>query len=119
MLAHLPASEDAMGLRFLPVYLRYNQFTRAVHVVARSDDSAVDVQISRAAIEYLAGAALLNKDDSFTTVIRHKEVLERAANMAIANHHSDGPSISIRRSDIAMIWTYPNADHQSGRAHHE
>jgi hypothetical protein len=105
-----------MALRFLPVYMRYNHFTRAVHVVAQNGDSRTDVQISRAAIERLAGATLLNKDDSFTTVIRHKELLERAASTAIANHHHDGSSISVRPADIAIISIYPTADDHSGRA---
>jgi hypothetical protein len=104
-----------MGLRFLPVYLRYNQFTRAVHIVAQNGDNAVDVQISRAAIEHLAGSTLLNKDDSFTAVIRHKEILERAANIAIANHRHDGKSISVRPSDIEMIQNYPITDDQRDR----
>jgi hypothetical protein len=108
-----------MGLRFLPVYMRYNQFTRAVHVVAQNGDGTVDVQISRAAIEHLAGFTLLNKDDSFTAVIRHKEIFERAADAAIVNNHHDGKSISVRPSDIAMIPTRPTTDDQSGRASHD
>lgn len=105
-----------MALRFLPVYMRYDQFTRAVHVVAQDGDSTVDVQISRWAIEHLAGSTLLNKDDSFTAVIRHKEILERAADTAIANHRHDGKSISVRPSDIELIQIYPIADDQRDRA---
>ncbi len=108
-----------MGLRFLPVYMRYNQFTRAVHVVAQTGDSTIDVQISRAAIELLAGTTLPNKDHSFTTVIRHKKILERATEIAAANHHSDGQSLSVRPSDIAMIPTHPIADHRSDKIAHE
>lgn len=99
--------------------MRYNQFTRAVHVVAQNGDSAVDVQISRAAIEHLAGTTLLNKDDSFTAVVRHKDILERAADTAIANHRQDGKSISVRPSDIEVIQNYPVADDQRDQTSHK
>lgn len=92
-----------MALRFLPVHLRYDHFTRAVHVVAQNGDSTVDVQISRGAIEHLAGATLLNKDDSLTAIVRHKDILECAAEAALAGQDAGTTSLAIRTPDVELI----------------
>jgi hypothetical protein len=89
-----------MALRFLPVSLHYDQFTRAVHVAALQGDTTIDVQISRAVIEHLAGVTLPNKDDSFTAVSRYKEILESAADTALADRGGDGASIAIKIADL-------------------
>lgn len=92
-----------MALRFLPVHMRYDQFTRAVHVVALNGNSTIDVQISRAAIEHLAGITLLNKDDSFTAIVRHKTTLEHAAEIALASLGTGSIAVAIKAADVELV----------------
>lgn len=101
---------DAMMLRFLPVHMRYDQFTRAVHVVALNGDSTLDVQISRAAIEHLVGITLLNKDDSFPAIVRHKRVLEHAAETALASHGTGSTELAIKTADVELAQRRVAAD---------
>jgi hypothetical protein len=90
-------------LTFSPTYIRFNNATRAVHVTADCDGNNVDILIGRAVIEYLAGARELNKDQCFTTVVKHKEQLQFAAEIALARYGNDCRALAIELSDLKLI----------------
>jgi hypothetical protein len=92
-----------MSLQILPKRLRFNRATHGVHVVAEHDGKQVDVIISRAVIEWLRGANGLSQDESFTTVVKHREQLQRAAQIAADRRDDDHrATVVVEMSDLRM-----------------
>jgi hypothetical protein len=91
-------------LNFLPTYIRFNHVTRTVHVTAECEGRRkIDVLLSRAAIEYLADAENLEKEDSFNAVARNKEQLQYAAAVALARYGDDCRAVAVELSDLTSV----------------
>jgi hypothetical protein len=91
-----------MSLQILPKRLRFNRATHSVEVVAEHDGKKFDLIISRAAIEWLRGARGLSQDESFTTVVKHRQLLERAAQIAVDRRHDDRATVDVEMPDLRM-----------------
>jgi hypothetical protein len=92
-----------MTLNFLPTYIRFNHVTRTVHVTAECEGRKIDVLLSRAAIEYLADAENLEKEDSFNAVARNKGQLQYAAAVALARYGDDCRAVAVELSDLTLV----------------
>jgi hypothetical protein len=92
-----------MQLSFLPTRLDVNPHTRAVQVIARCDGRDVGVIVSRYAIEHLAGVEDLDKNSSFTVVVKNKTLLAHAAEIALARFGDDCPAVIVELSHLAVI----------------
>lgn len=98
-----------MQLTFLPVRLDFNSITRAVHVVALYEGRNIDVPLSCAAIEDMAGAQHLDMDAALTTVVRNKTLIARAAERAIAQFGGDCRAAVLELSHLFAIGRAPAA----------
>lgn len=92
-----------MLLTFLPTHLDFNPDTRAVHIVARCDGRDVSVIVSRDAIEHLARVSDLDRDASFTVVVKNKTLLAQAAEIALARFGDNCPAVIVELSHLVVI----------------
>jgi glutaminase len=92
-----------MQLTFLPVCLDFNPATRAVRVTARYEGRTIDVLFSRDAVEYLARAEDLDKNAALTVVVRNKQRLSHAAELALARYGDDCAAVTVALSHLAPM----------------
>jgi hypothetical protein len=95
--------ETAMQLTFLPIRLDFNPHTHAVHLVGKCDGRNVGVIVSRDAIELLARTEDLDKDTSVTIVVKNKNLLAHAAEIALAPFGDDCQAVIVEFSHLAVI----------------
>jgi hypothetical protein len=89
-------------LLFRPDFIRFIIATRSVHVVADWNGRPIDVIISRRVIEYLAETTGLDRDQSFTTIIRNKDCLQRAAARAVDRYGSNTRAVAVELADVKL-----------------
>jgi hypothetical protein len=92
-----------MQLTFLPLRLDFNPLTRAVRVMARYEGRTIDVLFSRDAVEYLARAEDLDKNAALTVVVRNKQRLAHAAELALARYGDDCAAVTVALSHLVPI----------------
>jgi hypothetical protein len=88
-------------LTFRSDFLRYIEPVKSVHVVAEHAGRPISILITRRVIEYLADANDLDRDQSFTTVVRNKECLQRASERAI-ERYGDEHAIAVELADVKL-----------------
>ena len=92
-----------MQLTFLPIRLDFNPHTRAVHLVGQCEGRNVGVIVSRDAIELLARTEDLDKDTSVTVVVKNKNLLAHAAEIALARFGDDCSAVIVEFSHLVVI----------------
>jgi hypothetical protein len=89
-------------LTFRSDFIRYIEKTRSVHLKADYARQELSVVITRRVIEYLADAANLDRDQSFTTVVRNKECLLVAAERAIERYGVTFYAVAVELADVQL-----------------
>jgi hypothetical protein len=102
-----PEHNEATGvpmtqLLFRPDFIRFIIPTRSVHVIADWNGRPIDVVISRRVIEYLAETTGLDRDQSFTIIIRNKDCLQRAAARAVDRYGSNTRAVAVELADVKL-----------------
>jgi hypothetical protein len=96
-----------MMVAFLPVNMDFRPATGTVHVKGACKGRNFDVQISRATIEFLLGAKMLNKKNAEAAVSRHRDRLQRAAAIALNRSAQDCGDIVIELEDYKATKVAP------------
>jgi hypothetical protein len=89
-------------LSFRPDFIRFVIPTRSVHVIADCNGRPIDVIVSRRVIEYLAETTELDRDQSFTIIVRNKECLQRAAARAVDRYGSNTRAVAVELADVKL-----------------
>jgi hypothetical protein len=87
---------------FRPAILRFVRSAKSVHVVADCNGRQISVLISKRVIEYLAETTDLDQDQSFTTVVRNKEILESAARRTLERYGDGVSAIAVELADVKL-----------------
>jgi hypothetical protein len=90
------------SLTFRANFIRFIERSHAVHIVGDHGGKSISILIGRRVIEYLAEAADLDRDQSFTTVVRNKECLECAVERAADRYGDNFYAIAIELPDVKL-----------------